>query len=566
MAWFTHTVLELDAERARIRRTAAFEESVRLAMWRMESTAAPVVARESARPYFTWTPFYPAGRAYTQLFARLKPGDVLFPSPLLSEVTPYVRLRFQFAPDGVLTSPRAPAGNMRDLAESGYLTHEEIDAAGALLERVSKLVSRDVFLALLPPPEPVPLDALPRYPAQARRPSLSGTETQQVLNDNEWAARNVAVQQAANPPVNEDSTPEEQVVTGMMRPLWAGGGLFLMRRVSVGGSDYVQGAWLEWSVLREMLLESIRALLPEADLVPVAGGTGEEDPRMLAALPARLLPGEPPAFANGEMSPLQVSLLVAWVGVLLALIAGAVLLGGAMALSERRSAFVSAVTHELRTPLTTFRMYTEMLDEGMVGGPEEKAAYLRTLRTEAERLAHLVENVLAYARLEKSRAGGAVEAVSVAELLDRTGGTLADRAGQAGMTLDAAPEGFEEIRFRADLPAVERILFNLVDNSCKYAQDAQDRRIHLAFAHEAGLLAIRVSDHGPGVAPGDRRKLFSPFTKASSGDAASRSGLGLGLSLSRRLACKMGGDLRFEEAGGGGARFVLVLPTCDMRS
>ena len=62
------------------------------------------------------------------------------------------------------------------------------------------------------------------------------------------------------------------------------------------------------------------------------------------------------------------------------------------------------MTHELRTPLTTFRLYTEMLDEGMVASQDTQRSYLRTIRVEADRLGHLVENVLSFARLERGRA------------------------------------------------------------------------------------------------------------------------------------------------------------------
>ena len=102
-----------------------------------------------------------------------------------------------------------------------------------------------------------------------------------------------------------------------------------------------------------------------------------------------------------------------------------------VALSERRGAFVSAVTHELRTPLTTFRMYAEMLAEGMVPSPEARQKYLETLRREADRLAHLVENVLQYARLERGRPGGRRENVTagVAAGTDRSATGGPGRAG-----------------------------------------------------------------------------------------------------------------------------------------
>ena len=86
--------------------------------------------------------------------------------------------------------------------------------------------------------------------------------------------------------------------------------------------------------------------------------------------------------------------------------------------AERRGRFASTVTHELRTPLTTFRMYSEMLAKGMV--PEEKRAeYTSVLERESVRLSRLVENVLAYARIEEGHAGVERESLPVDVLLER---------------------------------------------------------------------------------------------------------------------------------------------------
>ena len=105
-----------------------------------------------------------------------------------------------------------------------------------------------------------------------------------------------------------------------------------------------------------------------------------------------------------------------WGAVLFAVLAAAVLLHGVMTLSERRAAFVSSVTHELRTPLTTFRMYAEMLARGMVPDAERRQEYYETLQSESERLTLLVENVLAYARLERGRKPQAQDRVTMVAL------------------------------------------------------------------------------------------------------------------------------------------------------
>ena len=149
----------------------------------------------------------------------------------------------------------------------------------------------------------------------------------------------------------------------------------------------------------------------------------------------RLVLGKPSDGDGFAASPILISLAAAWACVALAAAAVAVLLWGVMRLSRRRAAFVSAVTHELRTPLTTFQMYAEMLAEGMVPDVQQQHRYLGTLRSEATRLTHLVENVLAYARLERGRTAGRIEPIELAELIEGAKTRLSAHAEQSGMTL-----------------------------------------------------------------------------------------------------------------------------------
>ena len=112
------------------------------------------------------------------------------------------------------------------------------------------------------------------------------------------------------------------------------------------------------------------------------------------------------------------------------------------------------------------------------------------------------------------------------------------------------------------MAAVEQILFNLVDNACKYAVPRGGTAIRVEVGRAdggAGLSFLRVRDDGPGVPPKEARRLFRPFHKSAHDAAHSAPGVGLGLALSRRLARSMGGDLRLD-AGLGGACFVLTVP------
>jgi signal transduction histidine kinase len=351
---------------------------------------------------------------------------------------------------------------------------------------------------------------------------------------------------------------------GALKPVWVRSMLLLMRIVRVEGKDYVQGCWLDWPQIQTALLADVKDRLPLARLAPVTSVTEAEPTRALASLPVKLLPGEAPPPAKDGLSPIRLSLGVAWVCILLAGSVGAFVLAKAISLSERRAAFVSAVTHELRTPLTTFRMYTELLAGGMVADEAKRQQYFDTLRTESERLGRLVENVLSYARLENGRHAASLETVALRDLMARLEPRLSGRAGEAGLRLCIVPEGAWEQTVSVDVSVVEQILFNLTDNACKYAAAALDKRIEVHAERSGDGAILRVCDHGPGIGEKESRRLFEPFRKSARDAAHSAPGVGLGLALSRRLARDLGGDLRLLLRTGDGACFELTLPSRKM--
>lgn len=561
MGWFTSKVLELDSERLAMRRNAQVEERVRLAMWRMDSYLAPAIGTESARPYFVYSSFYPAGRAYTRMFAQLLPGEVLFPSPILKAPGPWSLLHFQLAPDGKMTSPQIPEGNMQDLAESGYLEQEEISLARDRLKRFQGLASRQALEAHLPAEELSQGTELAS--STTVLPAAQETLRVEAMLDNDWNARNVAFQQASTVSTHniDLSGARQQVRGGLMKPFWLNEQLVLARQVQVGDDRWIQGVWLDWPTIQADLVNHVADLLPEASLLAGPVPTELSPQTELASLPIHLLAGQVPVANGGGLSPLQVSLLLAWISVLLAAATAGAALFSAVSLSERRASFVSAVTHELRTPLTTFRMYTEMLDSGMVEQPDKLKQYFSTLHLEAERLGHVVENVLSYARLERNRYGAVLEPMEVGALLDRVQDRLAARVRQSAATWSVQLCDDAQGRLvRVDLAAVERILFNLVDNACKYGCQEPEAPVMLDVKADKKGVDFRVCDSGPGVPQNQLRRLFQPFEKAPENPSRASEGIGLGLALSRKLAGKMGGDLFALDTGGKGACFILRLP------
>ena len=523
MVWISLTVLRLERAEQQARAQAALEENTRLALWRLDSALIPLLAQQAARPS----------------------------SP--SEAEP-VLLHFQIDPGGEVTSlpaPTAPPAVM--------------DQRARRLESL-RVALRGVDLAARLPRQP------PAPPVNVVVAANDQASIQKMKSVQEYVARqqsvsnSVTVRPAPVAPARP-LHPAATTASGWLPPregapaaLWVADALLLARRVDMGPAVYVQGTWLDWPRLRTDLLASIQDLLPDARLEPVTAGARPDEERRLATLPVRLVTGPVSLPAGTGPSPARLSLAGAWAFAFLAAIAVAALLRGVVELSERRHVFVSAVTHELRTPLTTFRLYTDMLADGMVTDEARRREYITRLRGEAERLGHLVENVLFYARVESGRGEAAREVVDLQALLQEARPRLAERAARADLELSFAPREGGPVPVHVDRSAVEQILLNLVDNACKYASRSTPPRIDVHVEMRAGRALVRVSDHGPGLSAAEQRRLFQPFSKSDRDAANSAPGIGLGLALSRRLARAQGGELALDTTGAGGAVFVLSLP------
>tara|TARA_R110002126_G_scaffold41590_6_gene120845 strand:- start:16901 stop:18622 length:1722 start_codon:yes stop_codon:yes gene_type:complete len=336
--------------------------------------------------------------------------------------------------------------------------------------------------------------------------------------------------------------------------------LFLGRATEYG----VEVFQLDWTKLEPELLGQAYDLFPEGRLIPTSPVPVDPDQTgaLLAGIPARYQVERPvvePRLSRGT----RTTLVSMWALGLLSL-SGLVLgLRSAVAYGEKHRRFTSAVTHELRTPLTTFQMYSEMLSLGMV--PEERRAeYLSTLEVESKRLAGLVENALAYARLEEGRRPAGIEAISISGLLERCVPTLERTCDAAGWNLDvhAPPQGrsLDKGRIvRTDPDAVLQVLTNLVGNACKYGRSATGEPLRLEVQASPDALTLTLADQGAGVPSAMRRHVFRPFDRAGRDESDAAPGVGLGLALARDLARALGGDLLLEPTPVG-ARFSLSLP------
>ena len=539
MALLTRNVRASQQERAAAEARAELEEQTRLSLWRLDAAGAAILLRENQRPPADY------GVSPKALSAPLG-GD------------PAVKLHFEIGAGGL----RSP----------------EVDSANESFNSLKALLSNDGDIAALIRRAESAWNALPKDATMLKKQNAAVSKTgpsqrysptyQQGQNRIEKAQRakvvdvqaesaatlNTYANDAIQAPADLDVTGRDLSgisEIGSMRPAWIGGELFLLRQLTVSNTRVIQGVWLDAAAIRKQLLAEISDLLPTARLAQLAGNSA--DPLALVSLPFLLQRDEtlrlPPA-------PWSEPLMVGWAAVICALAAVALLVRGVMRLSERRASFVSAVTHELRTPLTTFRLYSDMLESGAVK-EEKRGDYLRVLSREADRLSHLVENVLAFSRIERGSARSSVREADAGDLLERTRERLEARLATAGLMLEMDTSA--ALRFRADTAAVEHILFNLIDNAAKYAADGEPPSVIVETRSAGRNVEIIVRDHGPGIPPSERARIFRAFHKSAREAAESQPGVGLGLALSRRLAREQGGDLRWAESGKG-ACFILRLP------
>lgn len=589
LSLITARSLSLEKEQAVASQEASLREQVRLALWRMEAEASSVVVRESARPTSHYQTFPEVEALIDGEGPNLTAVEIREPSPLLGTTPDLVKLHFQcqLAPQlgpRAMCSPQVPLGEERAIALEQFEVEPEIaEAERRMVEMRQLLVNhrgweRVAGFGLMNLGGKTGTAFILREngtKATVAAANSWGTADQiwldakllkkpieESLNAAKAPLKKVAATSSTDSPT--DPLPGAEEVVGDMKTMWLGEELMLLRQVKGGKNLRMQGVWLDWPELETRLLASISDLLPEARLLPIQTDEPRDDWRALVSLPVRLDPGPLPAPLIAAATPLGMrpALALAWICLLGTSVAIGFVLHRTIQLSERRAAFVSAVTHELRTPLTTFRLYSEMLAEGAIDEEEKRRNYLQTLCVESDRLTRLVENVLAFSRIERTNSLPQAEQVALGNLMERLRPRLEDRCRKVSLDLKVnLPDNPVDLSLRTDVMVVEQILFNLVDNAAKYAApDSQPDEIHLDVDYGRKRWRFTVRDFGPGLSQAAIRKLFQPFCKSASEAADTAPGVGLGLALCRRLARQLRGDLKFHQPEGRGASFTLSLP------
>jgi signal transduction histidine kinase len=271
--------------------------------------------------------------------------------------------------------------------------------------------------------------------------------------------------------------------------------------------------------------------------------------------------------ASAARTPAGVSasrrfLLLGTIVMVLFLLAGTYFIARAirreMEVSRMQSEFVSAVSHEFRSPLTSIRQLSEMLLAGRVPSEERRHKYHGTLVRETQRLQRLVEALLNFGRMEAGARQYRFEEVHASELARRV---FAEFETEIAAGREIELHGIGDCRFEADPEALGVAVRNLVDNALKYSP--REEPVALEWGLESDRVAIRVRDHGAGIAPEERKRIFGKFVRGTAAASGNVKGSGVGLAMVRHIVDAHRGEIQLESKVGEGSTFTVLLPRLE---
>lgn len=227
-------------------------------------------------------------------------------------------------------------------------------------------------------------------------------------------------------------------------------------------------------------------------------------------------------------------------------------------LDRMKSSFVSNVSHELRTPLTTIMGFSEFLQEELAGPlNDEQLTFVRQIETAAERLQHLVNDLLDFSRLETGRYKLNLGEADLVERIHAVLDSLRPQIQRAGLSLEAELPS-QPLVIEMDSNRIGQVLANLLGNAIKFT--APGGKISLAVLDLQAQVRLEVRDNGIGIAAEDMPKLFQKFYQVDASNTRERGGAGLGLSICKALVEAHGGQIGVESELGKGSVFWFTLP------
>lgn len=224
---------------------------------------------------------------------------------------------------------------------------------------------------------------------------------------------------------------------------------------------------------------------------------------------------------------------------------------------QTQSRFLANMSHELRTPMNAIIGFTSLLlDDRSLEMKDRHRGSLERVSRNAHDLLELINNVLDLSKIEAGRMDVYSEPADAHDLIERALTVVEpmkeNRPVKLGMELeDNLPT------LKTDRMKLQQILINLLSNAIKFTQEGE---VKVRAVRASDRILISVSDTGPGISETDLPKIFEEFRQVGSSARTSRSGTGLGLTITRRLVELLGGEISVTSSLGSGSTFIVTLP------
>ena len=227
---------------------------------------------------------------------------------------------------------------------------------------------------------------------------------------------------------------------------------------------------------------------------------------------------------------------------------------------EMRSGFVADVSHELRTPLAAVMSIVDTLQGPARNDPDAQTRFLDILREQSDRMARLVDDLLALSRIEMNEHQPPRDSVDLSEVLDHVCDSLDLLAEAREMRLERsfAPG----LTVTGDRDELVRLFQNLIDNGIKYGDRGTPVRV--SVSRDEGQLVVEVRDQGAGIAREQIPRLTERFYRTDRARSRAAGGTGLGLAIVKHIISRHRGELSIRSRQGEGSVFAVRLPTATL--
>jgi signal transduction histidine kinase len=225
--------------------------------------------------------------------------------------------------------------------------------------------------------------------------------------------------------------------------------------------------------------------------------------------------------------------------------------------NNSKTDFLAVMSHELRTPLTAIMGYEELLSDGITGPVTElQRQQLGRINASARHLLGLIDEILTFARVDIGRERVRWESMSVNHTLSDAAALVEPMATAKSLKLVVKLLG-EDQSIQTDGTKLRQMLVNILSNGIKFTDKGE---VVLGCAVSDGILEVTIADTGVGIAAENIEYVFEPFWQAEQTATRKTGGTGLGLSVTRKLARLLGGDVTVASRIGTGTTFLLTLP------